>query len=79
MESEKRDSREDLVPETAYREAIANALIHRDRSINSHIRISMFSDKIEIKSPGDLPRGISAEEYMNGDITCDNRSVSCNE
>ncbi|MCI5950820.1 MAG: hypothetical protein MRZ63_00705 [Anaerostipes sp.] len=39
----------------------------------------MFSDKIEIKSPGDLPRGISAEEYMNGDITCDNRSVSCNE
>ena len=69
----------DLVPETAYREAIANALIHRDRSINSHIRISMFSDKIEIKSPGGLPRGISAEEYMNGDITCDNRSVSCNE
>ena len=70
MESEKRDSREDLVPETAYREAIANALIHRDRSINSHIRISMFSDKIEIKSPGGLPRGITAEEYMKGDISC---------
>ena len=34
MESEKRDSREDLVPETAYREAIANALIHRDSYIN---------------------------------------------
>lgn len=59
-----------LVPETAYREAIANALIHRDWSINSHIRISMFSDKIEIKSPGGLPRGITAEEYMNGDISC---------
>ena len=54
----------DLVPEIAYREAIANALIYRDWSINSHIRISLFSDKIEIKSPGGLPRGITAEEYM---------------
>lgn len=60
----------DLVPEIAYREAIANALIHRDWSINSHIRISLFSDKIEIKSPGGLPRGITAEEYMKGDISC---------
>ena len=60
----------DLVPEIAYREAISNALIHRDWSINSHIRISLFSDKIEIKSPGGLPRGITAEEYMKGDISC---------
>ncbi|MCI5512121.1 MAG: putative DNA binding domain-containing protein [Eubacterium sp.] len=60
----------DLVPEIAYREAIANALIYRDWSINSHIRISLFSDKIEIKSPGGLPRGITAEEYMKGDISC---------
>ena len=59
----------DLVPEIAYREAIANALIYRDWSINSHIRISLFSDKIEIKSPGGLPRGITAEEYMKGDIS----------
>ena len=60
----------DLVPEIAYREAIANALIYRDWSINSHIRISLFSDKIEIKSPWCLPRGITAEEYMKGDISC---------
>ena len=60
----------DLIPETAYREAIANALIHRDWSMNAHIRISLFSDKIEIKSPGGLPRGITAEEYVNGDISC---------
>lgn len=60
----------DLIPETAYREAIANALIHRDWSMNSHIRISLFSDRIEIKSPGGLPRGITAEEYIKGDISC---------
>lgn len=38
--------------------------------MNSHIRISLFPDKIEIKSPGGLPRGITAEEYMRGDISC---------
>ena len=37
-----------LIPENAYREAIANALIHRDWSINAHIRIAMFPDRIEI-------------------------------
>lgn len=60
----------DIIPETAYREAIANALIHRDWSINAHIRISMFPDRIEIKSPGGLPKGITEAEYLNGDISC---------
>lgn len=51
-------------------EAIANALIHRDWSVNAHIRIAMFPDRIEIKSPGGLPRGLSVEEYENGEISC---------
>ena len=59
----------DLIPETAYREALANAFIHRDWSINAHIRISMYADRIEIKSPGGLPNGISVDEYLNGDIS----------
>ena len=29
----------------------------------------MFSDRIEITSPGGLPRGISKEEYLNGYIS----------
>ena len=36
------------IPEAAFREAIANALIHRVWDINSHIRVSMFDDRIEI-------------------------------
>lgn len=60
----------ELIPENAYREAIANALIHRDWSINAHIRIAMFQDRIEIKSPGGLPIGLTAEEYENGEISC---------
>lgn len=60
----------ELIPEIAYREAIANALIHRDWSMNAHIRILMFPDRIEIKSPGSLPKGLTAEEYENGEISC---------
>lgn len=59
-----------LIPENAYREAIANALIHRDWSINAHIRIAMFPDRIEIKSPGGLPKGLTVQEYENGEISC---------
>lgn len=60
----------ELIPENAYREAIANALIHRDWSMNAHIRIALFPDRIEIKSPGSLPKGITAWEYENGEISC---------
>ena len=57
------------IPEAAFREAIANALIHRVWDVNSHIRISMFDDHIDIVSPGGLPTGISEEEYLNGKIS----------
>ena len=54
------------IPEAAFREAIANGLIHRMWDVNSHIRISMFDNHIDIVSPGGLPTGISEEEYLNG-------------
>ena len=54
------------IPEAAFREAIANGLIYRMWDVNSHIRISMFDNHIDIVSPGGLPTGISEEEYLNG-------------
>lgn len=59
----------ELLPEKAFREAVANALVHREWDMNSHVRIAMFSDRIEVTSPGGLPRGLTKEEYMNGDIS----------
>ena len=59
----------ETVPEEAYREAIANALVHRTWDIKAHIRVSMYADKIEIASPGGLPAGITREEYLNGCIS----------
>ncbi len=58
-----------LVPEDAFREAIANAIVHRTWDINTHINVAMFADRIEITSPGGLPKGMHEEEYYRGGIS----------
>ena len=57
------------IPESAFREAIVNALIHRDWSVDAFIRIEMYDDKIVIVSPGGLPYGLSERDYLNGNIS----------
>lgn len=57
------------IPEAAFREAIANALIHRAWDIESQIRVLMFDDRIEVISPGGLPSGITEEEYLSGKLS----------
>lgn len=57
------------IPEAAFREAIANALIHREWAMTSQIRVSMFEDRVEILSPGGLPPGITEEEYLSGKLS----------
>ena len=55
-ETGKRADREDY-PLTAVREAILNALIHRDYSIHTEgmpIQILLFKDRFEVRSPGGL-------------------------
>ncbi len=54
------------VPFEAYREAVANAIIHRDYSRGGNCRIEIFENRIEITSIGSLPIGISEEEFRNG-------------
>lgn len=57
------------IPEEAFREAIANALIHRTWDVNAQIRVLMFEDRIEISSPGGLPSGLSEAEYLKGNVS----------
>ncbi len=57
------------IPEAAFREAIANALIHRVWDVESQIRVLMFDDRVEVISPGGLPSGITEEEYLSGKIS----------
>lgn len=59
----------EMVPEVAFREAVANALIHRTWDVNAHIRIEMHPEHIKIASPGGLPTGVSEDEYLNGMVS----------
>ena len=61
--------KKELVPKEAFREALANAIVHRVWDTNSYIQIAMYEGKIEINSPGGLPAGISKDEYLYGNIS----------
>lgn len=53
-------------PTEALREALLNAVVHRDYAISSPTLISIFDDRIEFVSIGGLVRGISYEDIMLG-------------
>lgn len=59
----------ELLPKKAFREAVANALIHRTWDMNAAILVRMFKSRIEIVSPGGLVSGITKEDYLEGKIS----------
>ncbi len=59
----------ELIPEASFREAVANAIVHRTWDVEAHINIAMFPDRIEITSPGGLPKGLDRDEYLRGGIS----------
>lgn len=47
-------------------EAVVNAVVHRDYSMAArHIRISMFKNRLEIDSPGQLPNGMTIDGMIS--------------
>lgn len=56
-------------PIDAVREAIINAVTHRDyMRQGTDIEVSMYADRLEIISPGDLPNGVTVEKMKRGII-----------
>jgi ATP-dependent DNA helicase RecG len=53
-------------PEDALREALLNAMVHRDYGFAGSILISIFDDRIDFVSIGGLPKGISLDDIMLG-------------
>ena len=49
-----------VYPERVVKEAIVNAVVHRDYRLNRDIFIRVFDDRIEIESPGAFPGNITA-------------------
>ena len=50
-----------VYPERVVKEAIVNAVIHRDYRLNRDIFIRIFDDRIEVESPGLFPGRITAD------------------
>ena len=56
-----RDERLEL-PESALREAVVNAIAHRDYRSTANVQVYVFQDRVEIVTPGGLPAGMKEED-----------------
>ena len=54
------------IPHAILFEAICNAVVHRSYCCLDPTRVSVYRDRVEVVSPGGLPRGLSPEEAMSG-------------
>ena len=65
------------IPEVAIREAVVNALVHRNYSnLGRDIKIGIYDDRLEIVSPGGLPNGLTNEDIYTGKSEIRNRVVA---
>ena len=56
-----RDERLEL-PEGALREALVNAIVHRDYRSTANVQVHIFSDRVDVVTPGGLPAGMREAE-----------------
>ena len=62
-----RRRRKKTYPEEAIRESIVNAVAHRDYTITvTDIELSLYSDRLEVISPGRLPNTVTVEKMKQG-------------
>ena len=52
-------------PPEAIREAITNAIVHRDYRSPSNVQVRIFDDRLEVWNPGTLPPGLTPQMLMN--------------
>ena len=68
------DARE--YPPTAIREALLNAVVHREYSYSGSTFVNLYEDRLEIMSLGGLPDGISLEAVRLGISQPRNRNLA---
>ena len=62
-----RRMRKGAFPLEAVREAIVNAVVHRDYTREgTDIEISLYADRLEVISPGKLPNGVTVDKLKEG-------------
>ena len=56
-----------LLPEAALREALVNAVVHRDYAITgSNVLLEVYDDRVDVTSPGTLPNHMTVESVRAG-------------
>ena len=54
-------------PLDAVREAVVNAVVHRDYAREgTDVEVSLYKDRLEVISPGRLPNGVTVEKMREG-------------
>jgi len=56
------------LPEEVLREVLVNALVHRDYTVQGPIRIFIFDDRVEVRTPGGLPNTVTIEAMKLGAV-----------
>jgi len=60
---------EEGIPEKVLREAVLNAVAHRDYRAASQVRIFVFDDRVEFVNPGELLNQLTLEGIQLGGIS----------
>lgn len=67
-----------VYPERVVKEAIVNAVVHRDYRLNRDIFIRIYDDRIEVESPGTFPGGISPANIVRAGSKARNPLIAAN-
>lgn len=54
------------IPVAVFEELLVNAVVHRDYFINAPVKLLIFSDRIELTSPGHLPNHLTIDQIRYG-------------
>jgi ATP-dependent DNA helicase RecG len=56
------------LPPEALRETLVNALAHRDYTVLAPVRVFVFDDRVEVRTPGGLPNTVTIEAMKLGAV-----------
>lgn len=54
------------IPPAALREAVVNAIAHKDYTLGAPIRVIIYEDRVEVRTPGKLPNSVTIESIKIG-------------
>ena len=57
-----------LLPEAILREALVNAVIHREYAVIGRVHLDVYSNRVEVTSPGTLPNHLTVEQARSGAV-----------